>query len=138
MPDHKPRNILDPDNVTGLIIGAFADKPSRALASLLAGDFPTYTVEDVESPPWQDAAIWDTLEKISNTQLLILSETLGSYETALVVIALQKGFATYFVSPAISHDPEHRLARLRQASAIVMSPEDALSELRLSAPGKGS
>ncbi len=136
MPDNKPRNILDPDNMSLMVLGPILATPNSPLAQLLTGDFPTHRVDDLENPPWHDASLWKAIENTKSEQLVIVSQQLGSYETALVMITLQKGFATYFVSPAIADDPEHRIARLRQASAIVMTPEDALAELRLSTTGQ--
>jgi len=128
----RPRNILDPGDIGLIILPSAQRGDDTSLTALKASGLPVHEIVLLDMPPWQNKALWAIMDTPEWRQILILSGELGAYETALAMMALQKGFNTFFASPAIAADPEHRAERLRQASAILLSPADALAELTLS------
>jgi hypothetical protein len=80
-------------------------------------------------PVWADQSLYELMKMTQFRQLLIVYDTPNIHATGLVMMGLQKGLTVYFACPAPSVQSPFRLKRLQQAGAVVMSLEDAISEL---------
>lgn len=124
----RPRNILDPNDVGVLTLPGFPSSMLSLSEKLHDADIDCFKIQDTDQASWRNPDLWALMEKPKWRQLLILADTLGNYEVGLAIMALEKGFHVFIASSKIE-EGDHRAQRLRQASAVLISPEDAVAEL---------
>ncbi len=130
MTDRTPRNHLCAADL-GLIILPDTPSDDGACQAVLALSVPKHNIETKAHAPWQNPSLWALMETPAWRQLLILAKDIDAYETALTLMALQKGFDVFLSCPSLDSVSESRVARLRQASAFVITTNEALAELAL-------
>lgn len=133
----KPRTFLDPDDIGILVvpnIGPDRIGSATALVDRLKGlGLPVFQAQDHETLPWTDHALLDVLQPPQWRQIIILAETVQSYEVGLVLMCLEMGFQVYLALPDQT-ETDLSVQRLRQATAIILSHDTVIDELRVQSP----
>lgn len=130
MSHQRPRNLLDPEDVGVLILPGLPKHIADKLNVLRTSQIDCYDIDSVNQPAWTDPKLWALMETPKWRQLLIISNAARTYEIGLVTMALEKGFNVFFACETLD-DNHPGASRLRQASAIVTTFEQAIEELGL-------
>lgn len=126
----RPRSLLDPEDVGVLILPGLPRELTEMLNTLRASHIDCFDIKDVDQPAWTDPQLCDLMETPKWRQLLIIAPDVETYEIGLATMSLEKGFSVFFAAPKL--DGTHlRSQRLRQASAILISIDDAIAELNI-------
>ncbi|MEL7452103.1 MAG: hypothetical protein AAGJ50_01850 [Pseudomonadota bacterium] len=131
MKDTAPNSFMRVDSLGVISLLPDDGRAAETFQSLKNLGLPTYSVENTASAPWTLPQVTDILSEPKWKQLLIYTQSIGAFETALVAMALEVGFEVYIAVEEIETSSESRLSRLRQLSAFVISPADALEDLLL-------
>lgn len=131
-----PRNFLSPADIGVLLLPGLSGIGDM-LAHVEALDLPITRIETLETPPWNNDDLIAALKPPQWRQLLIIADRIASYETSLSLMTLEIGFQVY-LSVNKNTEDSLALARLRQASAIILSHEDVIAELALHNPADPS
>lgn len=126
----RPRSLLDPEDVGVLILPGLPRELTDMLDSLRSSHIDCFDIENINQPAWTDPQLWGLMETPKWRQMLIIAPDVNTYEIGLATMALEKGFSVFFASHEVEkgHPGE---ARLRQASAIVTTVQQAVDELGL-------
>lgn len=130
MTDKTSKNYLCATEL-GLLVLPYTPRDHAACLAILDLDIPQHETVSTAKVPWQDDSRWSLRETPARRQLFVLVNDVGPFETALSLMTLQKGFELFLACPDPDTASPNRIARLRQASAIILSIEDALDELNL-------
>ena len=126
----RPRSLLDPEDVGVLILPESPKDMTDRLKLLRASQIDCFDINSANQPAWTDPKLWALMETPKWRQLLIIANAIGTYEIGLVTMALEKGFNVFVTCPALDGN-NPGVIRLRQASAIVTTVEQAFEELGL-------
>lgn len=126
----RPRSLLDPKDVGVFILPGLPRELTIMLDTLRASHIDCFDIENIDQPAWTAPQLWELMETPKWRQLLIIAADLDTYEIGLATMALEKGFNVFFASQKLSEN-HAGVARLRQASVIVTTLQQAIDELEL-------
>lgn len=127
-----PNHYLNPAEI-GILLLPDVPGDHKIAQFLAAQDMPLIAISANTQPAWTDQSLLDTLKPPRWRQLLIITDHVGPYETGLVLMTLEIGFQVY-LSIGGQSGSDFVLARLKQASAIILSHDDVIAELRIHKP----
>ena len=130
MSNKRPRSLLDPDDVGVLILPGLPRELTDMLNTLRASRIDCFDIENVNQRAWSNPELWELMETPKWRQLLIIAPDLDTYEIGLATMALEKGFNVFFASQKLGENYAG-VARLRQASVIVTTLQQAIDEVEL-------
>ena len=124
----RPRSLLDPNDVGVLILPDLPKDMTDKLNVLRTSQIDCFDIDSVNQPAWTDPKLWALMETPKWRQLLIIANAVSTYDIGLVTMALEKGFNVFFACATLE-DNHPGASRLRQASAVVTTVEQAIEEM---------
>jgi len=95
-------------------------------------------IKQAELPPWEDLEINRIFDSFSSKQVMVVIDKLSSFEMALAMMALQRGFEVFLVMNHPEDEASTRLKRLQQMGVLAVSVKEAVEELHLAGSSQGN